>query len=294
MDYRLKKMFFTPLFWHICTRLVYDLGGTFILINLSMEKVTSKDGTVIAYNRAGAGYPLIMVDGAFCSSIMGPSIEGVPLFAQHFDVISYDRRGRNESGDTKPYAVEREIEDLDALIGVAGGAAYVFGHSSGAALALSATAAGLNITKLALYEPPYNAGNDKIIPADAEEQLKTMIAADKRSDAVKFFLKDLIGIPAIVVFIMRLLPVWKKLKAIAHTTPYDIAILDNFKFPFEKAASIKIPVFLSGGDKSQVMLQHSVQKLAEVMPNSTLKILKGQDHSASMKVIAPVVIEFLK
>lgn len=120
-----------------------------------MSKVISKDGTEIAYTQTGSGYPLIMIDGAFCSRLLGPSVEGAPLLATAFTVISYDRRGRNESSDTKPYAVEREIEDIDALIQMAGGSAYLFGHSSGAALGLLATAAGLTIKKLALYDPPY-------------------------------------------------------------------------------------------------------------------------------------------
>lgn len=260
-----------------------------------MANVTSKDGTRIAYERSGNGFPLILVDGALCSRAFGPMPKLAPLLAEHFTVFMYDRRGRNESGDTAPYAMEREIGDMDALITEAGGSAYVYGISSGAALALAAAAAGLNITKLALYEPPFSvdeAGHHA--PPDSLEQLQKRVDEDRRSDAVKYFMKDIIGIPAFGVFMMKLMPIWSKLKAVAHTLPYDISILDGFALPVDRARSVKIPALVSGGDKSQVTLQHAVKELARVMPNSRLEMLKGQSHNVSEKALAPLLINFFK
>lgn len=260
-----------------------------------MKKAISKDGTPIAYDVTGSGSPLILVDGALCSRNFGPMPKLAPILAEHFTVFSYDRRGRNQSGDTKPYAAEREIEDIDALIKEAGGSAYVYGVSSGAALSIAAAAKGLNITKLALYEPPFRVDDEgHHAPADSLQQLQKMIAEDRRGDAVKFFMKDMVGVPGFAVFMMTLFPLWKKLKAVANTLPYDAELLGNMHLPEDKARSIKIPTLIAGGDKSQVMLQHSVKKLAEVIPNNRLEILPGQTHNVSEKAIAPLLISFFK
>jgi pimeloyl-ACP methyl ester carboxylesterase len=258
-----------------------------------MKNVTSKDGTLIAYDQTGSGFPLILVDGALCSRNIGPMAKLSQLLAANFTVINYDRRGRNQSGDTMPYAVEREIEDIQALINHAGGSVFVFGVSSGAALALAAIEHGLNISKLALYEPPFivdDYGHHP--PADSLETLKTMIAQDRRGDAVKFFIHDMVGVPAFGVFIMQFMPIFKKLKAVAHTLPYDITILGDFSLPENRAAAVRIPTLVSGGDKSQISLQHAVKKLAQVIPGSSRQILKGQTHNVSPDVIAPVLTEF--
>jgi len=258
-----------------------------------MNTVISKDGTAIAYDQLGNGEPVILVDGAMCSRAFGPMPELAKLLAPQFTVINYDRRGRNDSGDTQPYAPEREIEDLDALIQVAGGSAFVAGISSGAALGLSAAASGLSIKKLVLYEPPYMV--DKTgpqTPPDSEAQLKALIAAGRRGDAVKFFIKDMVGVPAFFVFIMRLMPVFSKLKAVAHTLPYDAAILGDFSLPAQKAASVKVSTLVGVGEKTQPRLLKSAKQLAEIMPNSELQIFKGQTHNISMKVFAPALIEF--
>ena len=260
-----------------------------------MKTVTSKDGTSIAYDQSGSGPLLILVDGALCSRAFGPMPELAKLLAPHFTVINYDRRGRNESGDTKPYSPEREVEDIEALINEAGGSAFVAGISSGAALALRAAAAGLTIKKLALYEAPFmvdKTGHQP--PPDAEAQLKAMIAADHRGDAVKFFMKDMVGVPPFIVFIMRIMPIFSKLKAVAHTLPYDAAVMGDFSLPAERAASVKIPTFVGGGEKSPVSMQNAVKKLAETIPGSELKMFKGQTHNIAMKVFAPVLIGFFK
>lgn len=258
-----------------------------------MEAI-SKDGARIVYDKSGSGPLLILVDGALCSRAFGPMPKLAGLLTSNFTVITYDRRGRNESSDTRPYAAEREVEDLEALINANGGSAFVTGFSSGAALALAAAARGLSITKLALYEPPFMVDEGQRPPADSLQQLQKMIAENRRGDAVKFFMKDMVGVPPMVVFIMKLTPVWSKLKKVAHTLPYDVAVLGDFSLPREKAASVKIPTLISGGGKSQATLQQAVKRLSEIMPDSELKILEGQTHNVAAKAIAPVLIGFFE
>jgi pimeloyl-ACP methyl ester carboxylesterase len=260
-----------------------------------MSNVISKDGTKIAFEKKGNGPIVIIVDGALCSRAFGPTSQLVPLLENDFTVLTYDRRGRNESSDTLPYSVEKEIEDLDALIKEAGGSAFMVGFSSGAALILNAASKGLNIKKMVLYEAPYvmNMGGYNP-PADAEAQLKKMIAADKRSDAVKFFMKDMVGMPGIMATVMSVLPVWKKLKTVAHTLPYDAAILDGFSLPVNLAKTVNVPALVMGGSKSPITLRNAVQKLGEALPNAKVKLLEGQNHNVSMKAIAPELINYFK
>jgi len=260
-----------------------------------MSKVISKDGTSIAFEKSGNGPTVIVVDGALCSRAFGPTPKLVPLLDNNFTVVTYDRRGRNESGDTAPYTVEREIEDIEALINEIGDSAYIIGFSSGAALAFRAAASGLSIKKLAMYEAPYvmNMGGHNP-PADTAEQLKQLIATERRSAAVKFFMKDMVGMPGIISAIMSLLPIWKKLKAVAHTIPYDAAIMDGFTIPTALAAKINIPTLVMNGSKSPVSLRNASKKMSEVIPNAQYQILAGQTHDVSMKVIAPELISFFK
>ena len=259
-----------------------------------MATVTSKDGTQIAYEKLGNGLPLILVDGALCSRAFGPMPKLAPILAQHFTVFMYDRRGRNESGDTQPYAPQREVEDLEALIKEAGGSAYVYGISSGAGLSLRAAASGLNITKLALYEPPFEVPGEKDgAPEDVLQQLQTRVAENRRGDTVKYFMK-IVGVPRFGIFMMSLFPIFKKLKAVAHTLPYDIQIMDGFKMPEEKARLIKVPILVSAGTKTSEKIKKSAKWLSELIAQSRLEMLEGQTHNVSEKAIAPVLIDFFK
>jgi len=259
-----------------------------------MSKVLSKDGTAIAFDKLGHGEPVILVDGALCSRAFGPLPNLAKLLAPHFTVFNYDRRGRNESGDKAPYAVQREVEDIEALIAEAGGSASVFGTSSGAALALAAAANRANIKKLALYEPPFVAGRRKGrgAPPDSEMQLRRLVDQGRRADAVKFFMVDMVGMPAIFTYIMRILPVWPKLKAVAHTLPYDAAVLGDFSLPRERAASVAVPTLVMGGEKSPVELRGAVEAVAQTIPGAKLQMLKGQTHNVDVKILAPVLVDF--
>ncbi len=181
-----------------------------------VKRVFSKDGTAIAFNRVGDGPPVILVDGALCYRAFGSSRPLAKLLAQHFTVFTYDRRGRGESGDTAPYAVEREVEDIEALVNEAGGAAFIWGISSGAVLALEATNRLTGIKKVALYEAPFIVDDSHPTTKDDWVRINEAVAANRRKDAVKFFLK-LVGLPVFFIALMRLMPVWSKLKAVAHT-----------------------------------------------------------------------------
>lgn len=256
-----------------------------------MKKVISKDGTAIAFDQMGSGPPVILVDGALCSRTMGPMAKLAPLLAQRFTVIAYDRRGRNDSGDAPSYAVEREIEDLAALIRHAGEPAFVFGASSGAALALKAAADGLPIRKLAMYEPPYIARGGQYTAAGYQEHVTRLIASDRRSDAVKAFMRH-VGMPGWLIAIMRLLPIWSKVTLVARTLPYDAAILGDGSVPAGAAASVGVPALVFGGEKSPESLRNAVHAAADAIPGAQRLMLKGQNHNVSVKALAPVLHQF--
>jgi pimeloyl-ACP methyl ester carboxylesterase len=260
-----------------------------------MPTTMSKDGTTIAYNRAGNGPALILVDGALCYREFGPSKALATLLARNFTVFTYDRRGRGESGDTAPYELDREIEDIEALIKVAGGSANVYGISSGAALALEAASRGLAIRKLALYEAPFIVDDSRDpIPADYLPRLKSFIANGRRSDALRLFMK-LVGAPAIFVAFMRLMPAWSKLKAVAHTLPYDISIVHENQrgnpLPSGRWNGLTAPTLVVDGGKSPTWMRNAARALAVAL-NAKYRTLEGQTHVVKPQVLAPVLTEF--
>lgn len=259
-----------------------------------MEKVTSGDGTAIAFDRSGDGPPVILVDGAFCSRAFGPMPKLAPLLAERFTVINYDRRGRGDSGDAVTYAVEREIEDLDALIREAGGSAHVLGISSGAVLALEAAVSGLGITSLAMYEPPFVAVSDSghRAPEDSVARLTQMIADDRPGEAVKFYLTQVMGAPRIMYYGMRVMPWWPKMKAVAPSLPYDAEVMGDFLPPGERLASFAVPTLVLGGEKSPAALREAARAAADAVPDATFRVLEGQGHNVSTKALAPVLAEF--
>ncbi|HZD71925.1 MAG TPA: alpha/beta hydrolase [Actinomycetes bacterium] len=257
-----------------------------------MRTVTSADGTVIAFDRLGAGPPVTLIGSAFHErSGLGPLAEAL---AAHFTVLNYDRRGRGDSGDTQPYAVEREIEDLDALIAEAGGTSAVFGHSSGATLALKAAAHGLAISKLALYEPPFLVDESRVpLPADLPEQLAELIAAGRRGDAVELYQTKAVGIPEEVVVGMRQAPFRPALEAIAHTLVYDATIIGDIRLPTELLARVATPTLVLDGEKSMPMLRTAARAVAEVLPNGQQRTLAGQTHDVDPDATAAALEEFL-
>ena len=261
-----------------------------------MEKVTSKDGTQIAYDRQGTGPALLLVDGALCYRSFGPMAGLAQLLAPHFTVYYYDRRGRGESGDTKPYAVEREVEDIEALIDAAGGSAYVCGLSSGAALTLEA-AMRLDgkIKKLAMYEAPY-AANEAAQPGwnDYDSQLAKLLAEGRRGDAVVLFM-TVVGTPSEMIEGMRQAPVWPMFESVAPTLAYDAAVLGKGHVaPVERAATVTTPALVMNGSASFPFMYDIAQALSKAMPNAQLRTLEGQRHDVNLEVFAPVLVEFFR
>jgi pimeloyl-ACP methyl ester carboxylesterase len=259
----------------------------------AMPRVISRDGTSISYDRSGSGPALILVDGALCSRSFGPSAGLAPLLAPHFTVYKYDRRGRGQSGDTPPYAREREVEDIDALIREAGEPVFLLGLSSGGALALEAAASGLAIRKVVAYEPPYVNDAGRAAGADHERCLQELVDAGNRGGAVAYFMRSMVQVPAPFVVMMRLMPwIWRQLKAIAHTLPYDAAVMTEFKVPRARLRSIGIPVLAMHGSKTDARLQRATRGVAEAIPGAAHRVLAGQTHNVKPGVLVPAVVEF--
>ena len=266
-----------------------------------MNTLISADGTRIAYEQQGDGPPLVLVDGALCRRAFGPMAQLAKLLAPRFTVVHYDRRGRGASGDTRPYAVGREVEDLAAVIDVLGGSAHVYGASSGAALAMRAAAAGAGVRKLVMFEPPYvmeDSGFDPELLAEYRGRIDGLLAAERRGAAVALFMK-VVGVPAFGIFAMRLLPnVWPKLKAVAHPLPYDFAQLgDRPGRPLAREltsllGSVRVPTLLGVGGKSPAWMHRAVETVASAIPGAKLRELPGQTHNAAAAAVAAMIEEF--
>lgn len=262
-----------------------------------MGTVQSQDGTTIAFDTRGAGPPLILVDGGFGHRAFGPNAALAPLLAHHFTVVTYDRRGRGDSGDTPPYVVQREVDDIQALVTEVGGSAFVYGISSGGALALEAARHLPAITKLALYELPFVVDDSRRpIPPDFTARLSALIASGRRGTAVTYFMRKGVGVPALVVALMHVTPAWSKLTALAHTIPYDAAILGDTgagkPLPARRWASVTAPTLVVDGGKSPTWTRHAMRALADTLPNATYRTLPGQTHLVKPAALAPVLVEF--
>ena len=258
-----------------------------------MPTTTSRDGTTIAYSVLGSGPALVLVDGALCSRAFGPMPGYAKALADSFTVYWYDRRGRGESTDTLPFTIQKEIDDLAAMLQVAGGSAAVFGSSSGAAIGLQGVVAGLPITKLLMYEAPYvptPPGGKSA--AQHAEALWALAKSDKRGAAVRYFMCDTVGMPKILGYLFALFPMWPKLKAVAHTLPYDLSVMADVDILGPRARGVKIPVMVAGGSKSPEPLQKAVTRVAAAIPGATLRWVDGQTHNLAAVPAAAMMREF--
>jgi pimeloyl-ACP methyl ester carboxylesterase len=258
----------------------------------AMRTVRSDDGTTIAFECAGEGPPLILVGGALSSGISDfpPFVELARLLEPRFTVYRFDRRGRGDSGDTPPYAVEREVQDLEALISDAGGAVAVYGFSSGAVLAVEAAARGAGITKLVLLEPPLPSGD-----GTGEAELKEtgeMIRTGHRGDAVASFLAG-VGLPHEAVEGMRQSPEWPGLEAMAHTLLYDGAITEDEALWKERAGQVSVPTLVLFSEGTSAYLGDSARRAANSIPNALSRTLPGQFHDVDPETLATVLTTFL-
>jgi hypothetical protein len=255
-----------------------------------MNRLTSSDGTTIAFERSGDGPPVILVCGGSTDRTANAPLS--ELLAEYFTVFNYDRRGRGDSGDTAPYAVEREIEDFDAVIAVAGGSASVYGTSSGAALALEAAASGLAITKLALWEPSYIVEGRPRPPADTARIYAELVAAGRRGDAVEYFMAKVVGIPPELVAEARKAPWWPAQEALAHTLAYDATIMGDYSLPAERVASVMVATLVIDGGASFPWIRKTAQAIADIIPHAQRRTLEGQTHNVAAEAITPVLVEF--
>ena len=258
----------------------------------TIQTVTSKDGTKLVVDVAGSGPPIVLVSGG--SVDRGSNAGLADALMSEFTTYNYDRRGRGDSGDTLPYAVEREIEDIEAVIAAAGGKAHLYGSSSGAGLAFEAAAAGAPVDKLVLWEPPYNLDPAGRPPADSVEQLDRMVAEGRRGDAAEFFMVQMVRLPADFVGFARTQPWWPAQEAIAHTLAYDARVMGDYSVPTATAARVTVPTIILTGGSSFALFKPTAEALVAAMPNARTATLEGQEHNVDPTVLGPVVAEFLK
>jgi pimeloyl-ACP methyl ester carboxylesterase len=272
------------------------MPNTDALENHTTGSVTSEDGTNIAFDRSGEGPSVILVEGAFRHrAIDQRTAQLAALLSPHFTVFRYDRRGRGGSGDTMPYAVQREIEDLEALIKGAGGSAYLFGKSSGAVLALRAAARGLSVRKLALYEPPFNSGDDNAHRASENytRQLTGLLAEGRRGDAVAFAMTTF-GAPPGAIAGLRQTPMWPAFESVAPTLAYDDAIMGDGSVPTGLLESVTAPALVMDGGESPAFMRGAARAVADGLPNAQYRTLQGQTHDVDPVVLAPVLVAFFR
>ncbi|MFI1166810.1 alpha/beta fold hydrolase [Streptomyces sp. NPDC020801] len=254
------------------------------------KKTISRDGTPLAHHRSGQGPVVVLVSGA-----MSTGATLAPLAAalsDRFGAVVYDRRGRGGSGDTAPYAVEREVEDLAAVIEAAGGEAALYGISSGGALALRAAASGLPVRRVAVYEPPfavYEGGERE--RAEYTGNLTTALAEGRPGDAVELFLR-LTGLAPQMIANARQSPMWASMEAIAHTLAYDNAVMGDGLVPRDLLASVTVPVLAVAGGASPGWLREAAKAVASAAPQGAYRTLEGQSHAVEPEALAPVLAEF--
>jgi pimeloyl-ACP methyl ester carboxylesterase len=266
-----------------------------------MRTVRSKDGTSIAFDQSGEGPALILVEGASATRADARSLAAA--LAPYFTVFAYDRRARGDSGDTRPYAVEREVEDIEALIDEAGGSAFVFGHSSGAVLALEAARLlPTKIIKLAVYEPPFIIDDTHApAPEGFAAHLDELVASGRRGDTAEQFM-TFVGTPAEMVAQMRQSPAWPHMEAVAQSLVYDATIVENFErgdpAPLRKWASVTVPTLVMDGSvflgraEGHEFMRHGADELATILPAAQRRILEGQDHGPADDVLVPALKAF--
>ena len=257
-----------------------------------MPIVYSRDGTAVAYEVIGRGRPVIMVDGALSYRNFGMMKPLAVQMTSAFSAIVYDRRGRGESGGTSPCAVEREIEDIEALADHAGERAFAYGISSGAVLALRAAAALKNkINMLALYEPPFPLGKEHLrAAAEYSRRLKELLDGGKNGEAVSLFMAHT-GSPPQIIDSLRGSPQWPYLEALAPTLAYDDAVMGDGRIP-AAAAAVDMPVLVLAGGASPAYMREAAEALAKDIPGAVFRVLPGQTHTPAQSALALVLMEF--
>jgi pimeloyl-ACP methyl ester carboxylesterase len=258
-----------------------------------MKTVQSKDGTPIAVEKSGSGRALVLVSGAVNDQKDMAALR--ERLEPHFAVVAYDRRGRGESGDTQPYAPEREIEDLTAVLDfVGGGDAFLFGHSSGAVLALRTVMRGVSVRALAVNEPPYILEGTRPRPDSKKivERLRDLIAKGDREGALTVFLTEDVALPAQAVQALKATPSWSRMIGLAHTTPYDTELAGDSELPEASLRGIAIPTLVLHGTASFPWIGETARVIAKLIPGAEFKLLEKQRHTPAPDVLAPALLEF--
>jgi pimeloyl-ACP methyl ester carboxylesterase len=259
------------------------------------EVAESADGTAIAFERQGRGRSLVLVGGAFSTRVTAAGLAAA--LAPHLAVVTYDRRGRGTSGDSSSYAVEREVEDLSALIRLVGGHASLFGHSSGAILALEAARLGAPVDRVVAYEPPFIASGFPRPGADLAERLRSLVAEGCRDDAVVLFQSEAIGLPPQVIQGLRGTAMWSGLVSLAHTLPYDVEITGPGNvLPAARLAEIRVPTLVISGTASMPWMLQGTRAVAAAIPGARHLTLEGADHGTPLahpEVVIPPLLDFL-
>jgi pimeloyl-ACP methyl ester carboxylesterase len=259
-----------------------------------MEKARSRDGTEIAFERVGDGPTVVVVGGALNDRMAGMPL--VQVLSPPFSAVTYDRRGRGDSGDTEPYAVEREVEDLGAVIAATGGSASLVGTSSGAVLALHGAAAGLPVHKLAMYEPPFMLDDTRPLPPDDYIERLRELGSSDRGAAVEFFMTVGVGVPPEMVEGMKQAPMWPGLEAIAHTLWYDGTVMGEAikgdPSALKQWSAVTTPTLVMDGGASPPWLHNAARELADILPNADYRTLEGQTHAVDPNALGPAVTEF--
>ena len=262
-----------------------------------MPFVTSADGTRIGYSVTGSGPALVLVDGALCWRASGPMTPLAEKLKDRFTVYTYDRRGRGESGDARPYAIAREVEDLAAVIEVTGGSVAIYAISSGVGLALAAANSGLPIDRMVLYEFPILTDDSRHVDASYARVMDELIARGDNAGAVKHFMKVGVEVPGFAIFMMGLMGMFRKLAPVGPTLAYDTRIVTPFWTNRAPSGStwphVTVPVLAVGGGKSAPWMQQAQVAVSAALLNGSHKTLPGQNHMVAPDAIAPLITEFL-
>jgi pimeloyl-ACP methyl ester carboxylesterase len=255
----------------------------------------STDGTSIAFDREGEGPPVVLVGGFPDRSANTRLLEHL---SQRFTVFNYDRRGHGDSGDTQPWALQREVEDLDAVVDAAGGAANVFGTSGNGFFALVAASyeKGLRLKKLAVWEPPFIVDDSRpAVPRDYTQKLTELLVEGRRGDMVELFLTAAVGMPPEVVSPLRSMLMWPAFERVAHTLVYDSVIMGDYSVPAQRMALVKVPTLvIDGGTATWPWLRTGLAALTASLPQAERRSVEGQSHDVDSAALAPVLMEFFQ
>lgn len=259
-----------------------------------MMVATSNDGTRIAFDRSGSGPALVLVGGALSDRSGAASL--APLLAEHFTVYAFDRRGRGDSGDTPPYSPEREVDDIAALLDGHPGPAYIYGHSSGSALALDAAEKLRRFERIAVYEPPFiiDSGSDRP-STDYIGHISELLRGGDRGGAVEYFLTVAVGIPSAALEQIKRSAAWQRMESLAHTLPYEGALMGSTQsghpLPRDRWSHVTIPTLVMNGGASPAWFSRAADALAALLPNARRQTFADQHHGVASSILAPILIE---